>query len=46
MKLKIDNREKKLIKLLEIYKKEFGLKNIESTVEKLDLGDFIICDDD
>ena len=46
MKLKIDNREKKLIKLLEIYKKEFGLKNIESTVEKLDLGDFIICDYD
>ena len=29
MKLKIDNREKKLIKLLEIYKKEFDLKNIE-----------------
>ena len=29
MKLKIDNREKKLIKLLELYKKEFGLKNIE-----------------
>ena len=26
MKLKIDNREKKLIKLLEIYKREFGLK--------------------
>ena len=45
MKLKIDNREKKLIKLLEIYKKEFDLKNIECTVEKLDLGDFIICDD-
>ena len=46
MKLKIDNREKKLIKLLEIYKKEFDLKNIECAVEKLDLGDFIICDDD
>ena len=46
MKLKIDNREKKLIKLLEIYKREFGLKNIECTVEKLDLGDFIICDDE
>ena len=37
MKLKIDNREKKLIKLLELYKKEFSLKNIECTVEKLDL---------
>ena len=46
MKLKIDNREKRLIKLLELYKKEFDLKNIECTVEKLDLGDFIICDDD
>tara|TARA_A100001015_G_scaffold48590_2_gene53675 strand:- start:3033 stop:3818 length:786 start_codon:yes stop_codon:yes gene_type:complete len=46
MKLKIDNREKKLIKLLDAYKKQLNLSNIELIVEKLDLGDFIICDDD
>ena len=46
MKLKVDNREKKLIKLLDAYVKQYNFKNIEITIEKLDLGDFIICDDD
>ena len=45
MKLKIDNREKKLIKLLTAMKEQFNLQNIELTVEVLDIGDFIICDD-
>ena len=45
MKLKIDNREKKLIKLLEGLKTQFNLKNIDLVVEVLDIGDFIICDD-
>ena len=41
MKLKIDN-EKKLIKLLELYKKEFSLKNIEYTNGKTGFRCFII----
>ena len=45
MKLKIDNREKKLIKLLHALKEQFNLQNIELTIEVLDIGDFIICDD-
>lgn len=45
MRLKIDNRERKLIQLLKAYNDQFGFKNIEFIVEKLDLGDFIICDD-
>ena len=45
MKLKVDNREKKLIKLLDAYIKQYNFKNIKITIEKLDLGDFIICDD-
>ena len=45
MRLKIDNRERKLIQLLKAYNDQFGFKNIEFVVEKLDLGDFIICDD-
>jgi len=46
MKLRVDNRERKLIKLLEVYLVQFNLKNIEIVVEVLDLGDLIICDDD
>jgi len=46
MKLMVDLREKKLIKLLEAYNNQFGFKNILISVERLDLGDLIICDDD
>jgi len=45
MKLKIDNREKKLIKLITAFKEQFNLKKIDITIEVLDIGDFIICDD-
>lgn len=45
MKLIVDNREKKLIKLLTAYKEQFNLKNIDISVNVLDLGDFLICDD-
>lgn len=45
MKLKVDYREKKLIKLLEVYIVQFNLNNIIMTVESLDVGDLIICDD-
>ena len=46
MKLKVDYREKKLIKLLEAYKSHFKFENINIKVEKLDLGDIIIYDDE
>ena len=46
MKLKVDYREKKLIKLLNVYLVQFNLNNIIMTVESLDVGDLIICDDD
>ena len=45
MKLKIDNREKKLIKIIMAFKEQFNLKKIDITIEVLDIGDFIICDD-
>ena len=45
MKLKIDLREKKLIKLIQAYKKQFDFKNIEIELEYLPLGDIIICDE-
>ena len=45
MKLKIDLREKKLIKLVQAYKTQFGFKNIELILEYLPLGDIIICDE-
>lgn len=45
MKLKIDLREKRLIKLLEAFKKQFNFKNIDFVIENLPLGDAIICDD-
>ena len=46
MKLKVDYREKKLITLLEAYKSHFKFENINIKVEKLDLGDIIIYDDE
>ena len=45
MKLRVDYREKKLIKLLNAYLVQFNLNNITIIVESLDVGDFIICDD-
>ena len=46
MKLKVDYRERKLIKLLEAYKSQLQFENIDIEVEKLDLGDIIIYDDE
>jgi len=46
MKLKVDCRERKLIKLLEAYKSHFKFENIVIEVEKLDLGDVIIYDNE
>lgn len=45
MKIKVDYREKKLIKLLNAKLEELEFKNIEITVEDLPIGDIIICDD-
>ena len=45
MKIKIDLREKKLIPLIKALNKDYEY-NMEISVEKLDLGDIIICDDD
>ena len=44
MKLKIDLREKRLIKLIEAYKTQFGFTKIDIEIENLPLGDVIICD--
>ena len=45
MKLKIDDREKKLIKLVQAFKAMYGFK-FEIIIEKLPIGDVILCDDD
>ena len=45
MKLKVDVREKRLIKLLNAFIKQFAFKNITIEIENLPLGDVIICDD-
>ena len=45
MKLKVDVREKKLIKLLEAYISQFNFKKIDIEIETLPLGDVIICDE-
>ena len=45
MKIQVDYREKKLIKILNAKLEELEFKNIEITVEDLPLGDIIICDD-
>tara|TARA_Y100000768_G_C23951053_1_gene670240 strand:+ start:546 stop:1331 length:786 start_codon:yes stop_codon:yes gene_type:complete len=45
MKLKVDVREKRLIKLLEAYIGQFNFKNIVIEIETLPLGDVIICDE-
>jgi len=44
MIIKIDNRERKLIKLMKALKNDFDY-NFEIIVEVLDLGDIIIYDD-
>ena len=45
MIIKVDIREKKLIKLLNAKLKELELSDISIVVEDLPLGDIIICDD-
>ena len=45
MKLKVDDREKKLIKLLYAFKDMYQF-NFTIEVEKLPLGDVILCEDD
>ena len=45
MKIKVDNREPTLIKLLNALKTDYKY-DFEIVVEKLDLGDIIICKDD
>lgn len=45
MKLKVDIREKRLIKLLEAYISQFNFKKIDIEIETLPLGDVIICDE-
>ena len=45
MKLIVDYREKKLIKLLNAFLNQFNLDNIEIITRILDIGDFIVCDD-
>ncbi len=42
MNIIIDNRERRLIKLVKALKDEYELKNLSIIVEKLDLGDIII----
>lgn len=44
MKIKIDNREHKLIKLMQALNRDYGF-NIDIEVEKLDLGDLIILNE-
>ena len=46
MKLKVDVREKRLIKLLNALVKQFAFKNITIEIENLPLGDVIICDNE
>lgn len=45
MKIKIDYREKKLIKIVNAKLEEFEFKNIDIIVDDLPLGDIIICND-
>ena len=42
MKIKIDNRERSLIKLMKALKNQYEYNHLEIIVEKLDLGDVII----
>ena len=44
MIIKVDNREKKLIPLINALNEDFNY-NFEIKIEVLDLGDIIICDD-
>ena len=45
MKLKIDDREKKLIKLIQAFKEMYAFK-FDIVIEKLPIGDVILCDND
>ena len=45
MIIKVDNRERKLIKLLNAKLDELEVSKISIVVEELPLGDIIICDD-
>ena len=45
MKIKVDVREKKLIPLLKALNKDYDY-NLDITIERLDLGDIIVCDKD
>jgi ERCC4-type nuclease len=42
MKIRIDNRERSLIKLMQALKKQYEFNNLDLVVEKLDVGDIII----
>ena len=42
MKIRIDNRERSLIKLMKALKNQYEFNHLEIVVEKLDLGDIII----
>lgn len=42
MKIKVDNRERSLIKLLNALKTQYKFNHIEIQIEKLDIGDIII----
>ena len=46
MKLILDHRERKLIKLLKAYLIQIKLDNIEIITRILDIGDIVICDED
>ncbi len=46
MNIIIDNREKRLIKLVIALRDEYGLKNLNIEIEKLDLGDIILKKND
>jgi ERCC4-type nuclease len=46
MKIKVDYRERKILKLLESLKNMYNFEKITISCENLQLGDFIICDDD
>tara|TARA_B100000795_G_C22804773_1_gene444129 strand:+ start:4306 stop:5064 length:759 start_codon:yes stop_codon:yes gene_type:complete len=45
MKIKVDVREKKLIPLLKALNNDYGY-NLDIIVERLDLGDIIVCDEE
>ena len=46
MKIILDNRERRLIKLVNSLKNQYGFNHIEISVEKLDIGDITIKNGD